>query len=87
MKIVSIKDIIISEGLQGVIYSRPKASAPEPPENKGGDGSLRYCRNYRTQAKLIGCKVYSDSLPFTVVINPQELLFGASVDRQVAEDP
>jgi hypothetical protein len=48
MKIVLIKDIIISEGLQGVIYSRPKASAPEPPENKGDDGSLRYCRNYRT---------------------------------------
>ena len=87
MKMVLIRDIIISKGLQGVIYSNPRQAPPEPPENKGDDGSLRYCRNYRIQAKLIGCKVYSESLPFTAVINPQELLFEASVDRQVAEVP
>lgn len=63
MRIVSIKDKIISESLQGVIYSNLRPVPPEPPENKGDDDSLRYCRNYRTQAKLIGCKVYSDSLP------------------------
>ena len=59
----SIKDIIISKGLRGVIYHKSKvrkqSAVPlEPPENKGDDDSLRYRRNHRTQAKLIGRNLF-----------------------------